>query len=234
MTTIKLVNDSHERIPDIRDSAISAFTRAYVCQNPPSLVHHQFTITTTLPYTNKHPSPYPPLPKTSQLFPRTPVRHPLAITYHGHTLGSKQTTNINTTLKHYSHHVRQRMHEDWFWLDRQGARISFPTLPSSPQASAQKRLTGRKTSKQLTYLFALIENSNVKFDYNVRSQCPHFPLFRTSHTTPRLATKSTPTTNMKPPEHSTPRRPFHHRLPAHDRPPQEGRAQGRARSSHVW
>ncbi|RYN37107.1 hypothetical protein AA0115_g1339 [Alternaria tenuissima] len=58
------------------------------------------------------------------------------------------------------------MHEDWFWLDRQGARISFPTLPSSPQASAQKRLTGRKTNKQLTYLFALIENSNVKFDYN--------------------------------------------------------------------
>ena len=30
-----------------------------------------------------------------------------------------------------------------------------------------KRLTRRKTNKQLTYLFALIENSNVKFDYNV-------------------------------------------------------------------
>ena len=177
MTTVQLVDGSHSRISDTRDSAISAFSMAYVCQNSPSPVHHQFTITTTLPYTNKHPSPYPPLPKTSQLFPRTPVRHPLAITYHGHTLGSKQTTNINTTLKHYSHHVRQRMHEDWFWLDRQGARISFPTLPSSPQASAQKRLTGRKTNKQLTYLFALIENSNVKFDYNVRSQCLHFPSF---------------------------------------------------------
>lgn len=53
----------------------------------------------------------------------------------------------------------------------------FPTLPSSPQASAQKRLTRRNTNKQLTYLFALIENSNVKFDYNVRSQCLHFPSF---------------------------------------------------------
>jgi hypothetical protein len=38
-----------------------------------------------------------------------------------------------------------------------------------------KRLTRKK--KQPTYLFALIENSNVKFDYNVRSQCPHFPSF---------------------------------------------------------
>jgi hypothetical protein len=127
--------------------------------------------------TNIHRHTYPPLPKTSQLFPRTPVCHPLAITYHGHTLRSKQITNINTTLKHYSHHVRQRRHEDWFWLDRQGACISFPTLPFSPPSLRTKRLTRRKTNKQLTYLFALIENSNVKFDYNVRSQCLHFPSF---------------------------------------------------------
>ena len=100
MTTVQLVDGSHSRISDTRDSAISAFSRAYVCQNSPSPVHHQFTITTTLPYTNKDPSSYPLLPKTSQFFPRTPVRHLFAITYHGHTLGSKQITNSNTTLKH--------------------------------------------------------------------------------------------------------------------------------------
>lgn len=57
----------------------------------------------------------------------------------------------------------------------------FPTLPFSPPSLRTIRLTRRKTNKQLTYLFSLIENSNVKFDYNVRSQCPHFPSFAHPH-----------------------------------------------------
>ena len=62
----------------------------------------------------------------------------------------------------------------------------FPHPPLLTPSLRTKRLTRRKTNQQLTYLFALIENSNVKFDYNVRSQCPHFPSFAHPHILPVL------------------------------------------------
>ncbi|CAN9215422.1 unnamed protein product [Alternaria alternata] len=50
------------------------------------------------------------------------------------------------------------------WTDKERVHLSHPPLLTPSLRT--KRLTRRKTNKQLTYLFALIEHSNVKFDYN--------------------------------------------------------------------
>lgn len=54
------------------------------------------------------------------------------------------------------------------------------------------------TSHQLTYLFALIENANVKFDYNVsHSLCiPHMSLLPlTANSRPLLALQAAPSSH---------------------------------------
>jgi hypothetical protein len=81
-----------------------------------------------------------------------------------------------------SSNVRRRRHQGQEWLDRQGARQSAsPPIPSHPL-----------TRQKLTYLFVLIENSNVKFEYNVSAFSSRIstPSLTLNQTTPRPAGRS--------------------------------------------